>query len=55
MTREERENFVRETLDRNIANAVQAIVEKWEDDVQDNRDDRYSDGFHDGQENARMG
>lgn len=32
MTREERERFVREVLDTNIANAVQVIVDRWEED-----------------------
>lgn len=35
MTREEIERFVRETLDTNIANAVDAIAARWEEGQDD--------------------
>lgn len=40
MTREEIERFVRETLDTNIANAVDAIAARWEEE----QDDAFAEG-----------
>lgn len=45
MTREEREAFVRETLDTDIANAVQVIVDQWENEVNEHYQDGLSDGW----------
>lgn len=58
MTREEREAFVGlavmewtiATGEKTRDEVVEAIVNKWEEDVQDNRDERYGEGLADGQE-----
>jgi len=59
MTKDEIREFVEKTINADPTWAdeysvwegtVAAIVEKWEEDVQDNRDEAYQSGVHVGQE-----
>jgi len=54
MTKDEIHEFVEKTIrdgwDRD--EMVKQIVEKWEEDVQANRDEARQSGIHDGQESA---
>jgi len=53
VTKDEIRAFVKATItDEDFITAVEKIVERWEEDVQDNRDESYQSGVHVGYESA---